>query len=148
MSMKKKLISRKKGFTLIEVIIAVSIVVILSSLSVPKITGYLDKAKGSKAVSIGRQIYTAAMWSYSEKGSNFDGQSVLSAIQDTTSVQGISYNTSGSSSSIVVTDSRNISISFTSDSKNYLIEINGDNNSYTIKNISANPAKQVFSSIQ
>lgn len=146
--MNKKLISRKKGFTLIEVIIAVSIVVILASLSVPKITGYLEKAKDSKAVSIGKQIYTAAMWSYSEKGSSFDGVSVLSAIQDTTGVQGISFNASDSSSSIVVTNSKNISIAFTSDNKNYLVEINGDNNSYAIKNTSANPVKQIFSSIQ
>jgi type IV pilus assembly protein PilA len=146
--MKKKVFKFKKGFTLIEVIIAISMVVILASLSVPKITGYLDKAKVSNAISKGKQIYTAAMWSYTENGCKFVDTGVFSAIQDTTSIEGFPITATVKDLITVGSNSKKVSVSFTSNSKDYLVEIDGDNNSYTIKKGKTSSDPQIFSSIQ
>ncbi|MCM8711026.1 prepilin-type N-terminal cleavage/methylation domain-containing protein [Clostridium sp. SYSU_GA19001] len=117
----------KKGFTLIEVIIAVSIVVILASLTVPKVSGYIEKAKNTKAISMGKEIYSAAMWSYSEQESSFSNKSnILNAINDVTGVQGLT------SDSITIADSKNVSIKFTNDNNVYVININANTSGYTI----------------
>jgi type IV pilus assembly protein PilA len=78
----KKFVS-KRGFTLIEVIIAVSIVVILASLVVPKVTGYIDKARNAKVINTGKQIYTAAMWSFTDQGNVFKEAEILGTIKNT-----------------------------------------------------------------
>ena len=129
--------SKKKGFTLIEVIIAVSIVVILASLSVPKVTGYIDKAKDAKALTCGKQLYTAAMWSYNEQGNKFDSTQVLNTITASTGIN-------VTASSIAVTDTNNVTINFSSDNKSYSIAINASANSYII----SNGARTVYSITQ
>lgn len=120
------IVKKRKGFTLIEVIVAVSIVIILASLSVPKISGYIGKAKNAKAVSIGKQLYSAAMWSYSEKGGSFNQADISSAISTVTGVTGASV-------LVPSYNSQNVTISFTSDSDNYSLTINAATNVYNIK---------------
>lgn len=115
---------RKKGFTLIEVIVAVSIVIILASLAVPKVAAYIDKAKNAKVITQGKQIYTAAMWSYSEEEGKFISGSISEAVN---TVSGIS-----SISKISVKNTKNVDISFTSDSNTYLLNIDADTNTYKI----------------
>jgi type IV pilus assembly protein PilA len=115
-----------KGFTLIEVIIAVSIVVILASLTVPKITGYIDKAKTAKVLNAGKQIYTAAMWSYSDQGNTINVDNIKNAIEDTTSL--------GTVPTVTKNDvEKSVTIAFTTDSVACSIVIVPDNNSYIIK---------------
>jgi type IV pilus assembly protein PilA len=124
---KQKLKSnKKKGFTLIEVIIAVSIVVILASLSVPKVTGYIDKAKNAKILNSGKQIYTAAMWSYSDQGNTFNKTKIFETINSTVGISGISETAININSTV-------ITIPFSSDSVSCSVEISTSDNSYTIK---------------
>lgn len=127
---------RRRGFTLIEVIVAVSIVIILASLTVPKVAGYIEKAKNAKVISEGKQLYTAAMWSYSENG-GFNESDVLSAINAVSGVGGIT------SESIKVNNSKDVEISFKSGDVTYKLTINSDTNGYTIES----DDKQIFSSL-
>ena len=40
--------NRKKGFTLVELIVVLVILAILAALLIPALTGYIDKARKSK----------------------------------------------------------------------------------------------------
>lgn len=116
---------KRKGFTLIEVLIAITIVVILASLSAPKVVAYIDKAKDAKALTCGKQIYTAVMWSYSEQGNKFKKAAIEAAIQSSTNIQ---------NSIVTANETTNTAkIEFSSDNKDYSLEIGDSGNSYIIK---------------
>jgi type IV pilus assembly protein PilA len=125
MNNKKYKLCKAKGFTLIEVIIAVSIVVILASLTVPKVTGYIDKAKDAKAINAGKQLYTATMWSYSDQGNTINKAQIEKTIADTMSLSTAPIATPAS-------DGKSVAITFTTDNVNCSILIVPDNNSYVI----------------
>lgn len=132
---------RKKGFTLIEIIVAVTIIIILSALAVPKVSGYISKAKEANVISKGKQIYNAAMWTYSEQGNTFDEQKVSDAVTQTTSIEIAKANvTTGDSG-------KSVEITFANDNKNYILSIKKDTNTYTIDDITTeNAIKSVFDS--
>lgn len=123
----KCIINRKnKGFTLIEVIVAVSIVIILSTLAVPKVSGYMAKAKEAKTMSMGKEIYTAAMWSYADQGDKFTVDNVKAAVETTSNIKLITE------TPIALNGTHGVKISYISDSKTYEIDIDGDASNYTI----------------
>lgn len=134
--MKKIRNKKNRGFTLIEVIVAVSIVIILSALAVPKVSGYISRAKETKAMSMGKQIYNAAMWSYSEQGNTFNSDKIKAAVADTTNITLADTDVDTAGSDVV--------IKFSNDSKNYTLSINKTSSNYTITNTT--DSKAVFSS--
>jgi type IV pilus assembly protein PilA len=52
--------NRKKGFTLVEVIVVLVILAVLAAISIPALTGYIDKANEKAAISQGRAAVVAA----------------------------------------------------------------------------------------
>lgn len=50
----------KKGFTLVELIAVMAIVSILAAVSIPKIAGYIEEAKKTKALVGAREVVMAA----------------------------------------------------------------------------------------
>lgn len=52
--------NKKKGFTLVELIVVLVILAILAALLVPALTGYIDKAKRKSIVAETRQVVMAA----------------------------------------------------------------------------------------
>lgn len=58
--MRKLKENRKKGFTLVELIVVLVILAILAALLVPALTGYIDKAKQKQVVAETRQCVMAA----------------------------------------------------------------------------------------
>ena len=52
-------VKRKKGFTLVELIVVLVILAILAALLVPALTGYIDKAKEKKVIAETRMLHTA-----------------------------------------------------------------------------------------
>ena len=59
---------RQYGFTLVELVIVIAIVIILSVISVPIYRGYIDKAKYSEAYAFFGAALSAAKAYYSEHG--------------------------------------------------------------------------------
>ena len=52
--------NKKKGFTLVELIVVLAILAILAAMLVPALTGYIDKANEKKAIATARQYAIAA----------------------------------------------------------------------------------------
>ncbi len=52
--------NKKKGFTLVELIVVLVILAILAALLIPALTGYIDKAKNKSIVAETRQTVMAA----------------------------------------------------------------------------------------
>lgn len=58
--LKKLRENRKKGFTLVELIVVLVILAILAALLIPALTGYIDKAKEKQIIAETRQAVMAA----------------------------------------------------------------------------------------
>lgn len=58
--LKKLRNNKKKGFTLVELIVVLVILAILAALLIPALTGYIDKAKDKSIIAETRQIVMAA----------------------------------------------------------------------------------------
>ena len=64
--------NKKKGFTLVELIVVLAILAILAAMLVPALTGYIDKANEKKVIATARQYYVAAQTVASEAYANND----------------------------------------------------------------------------
>lgn len=70
--------NKKKGFTLVELIVVLAILAILAAMLVPALTGYIDKANEKKVIATARQYYVAAQTVASEAYANGDEIEVIS----------------------------------------------------------------------
>lgn len=70
--------NKKKGFTLVELIVVLAILAILAAMLVPALTGYIDKANEKKILATARQYYVAAQTVASEAYANGDEITVVS----------------------------------------------------------------------
>jgi type IV pilus assembly protein PilA len=58
-SILKKQLGKKKGFTLVEVIVVLVILAILAAIAIPALTGYIDKARNRGVISEARTVAVA-----------------------------------------------------------------------------------------
>ena len=65
---------RQYGFTLVELVIVIAIVIILSVISVPIYRGYVDKSKMAEGYALLGQILSAQKTYYSEYGNFYGGK--------------------------------------------------------------------------
>ncbi|NMM61394.1 type II secretion system protein [Clostridium sp. P21] len=110
---------KHKGFTLIELMLVITIILILMGVLIPKVSAYQQKARNAKAVSAAKQIQTAAMSSYGNNDGNFNESDVTSTINELTSVEAINN---------VTVDGESINIGYKSDGRDCSVEINTGNN--------------------
>jgi type IV pilus assembly protein PilA len=124
-----------KGFTLIEVVVAVSIVILLASLTIPKVSAYIDKAKNVKVINTAKQIYTAAMWSYAENNNEFNKAKVVAAVTKLSDVTGIleSNVIDGNDSESDDYAAGTVTIKFSSGGKSCSLIITKSDSSYVVK---------------
>lgn len=118
--------SRKKGFTIIELMLVVSIILVLMGFLVPKFSAYQEKAKVTKAINTAKQIQTAAMASYGDNDGKFDKDNVKSNVDSLTSV-GESVTVDDPSP-----DSQSVKVNYSSDSKSCSVTVNAAQNSLTV----------------
>lgn len=122
---KKKTYLHKKGFTLIELMLVISIILVLMGFLIPKFSAYQEKAKITKAVSAAKQIQTAAMASYGDNEGKFDSADVKSNIDALTSAENATIESLSS-------DDQSINVNYKSDNKDCKVTINAGNNSFIV----------------
>ncbi|WML37696.1 type II secretion system protein [Clostridium sp. OS1-26] len=118
--------SRKKGFTIIELMLVVSIILVLMGFLVPKFSAYQEKAKVTKAINTAKQIQTAAMASYGDNEGKFDKENVQSNIGLLTSV-GNDVTVENPSS-----DDQSVDIKYKSDNKDCKVTVDAAQNSFVV----------------
>ncbi len=62
----KKSLKNNKGFTLIELIIVIAVVVLLAAITIPTYTNVISSAKDAEVTSAARNAYLAVMVDYTE----------------------------------------------------------------------------------
>lgn len=114
---------KKKGFTLIELIVVMAIILVLGSLLLPRYNGYKSKAEKLKIVDTGRQIYLAAIESYVEGNNDFDEETIKQTTKELVGVEDIEVTCLGGE----------ISIQYSVDSKKYTLAFSDSGNGFHIK---------------
>ncbi|WP_333860395.1 type IV pilin protein [Clostridium sp.] len=117
---------KKRGFTLIELMLVVAIILILLGFLIPKFSSYQDKVKTTKAINTAKQIHTAAMASYGDNEGNFNEEDVKEYISELTSAEDPQVE-EGSS------DTQCITVNYKSDENTYTLEIDAKDNSCRVK---------------
>jgi len=124
---------KRKGFTLIELVVVISIILIFAGFLIPKFAGYQTRAKDTKAINTAKQIQSAALSSYSENDGKFVAASVTSAVSELTAAEGAAAS--------LEADGR-LTVTFTSDGEGYKIIISDSAGTFTVEK--GDPALQIY----
>lgn len=119
-----KITAKKKGFTLIELMLVTSIILVLMGFMIPKFSTYHEKVKEAKAINIAKQIETAAMASYGYNDGKFVTTDVQTNITTLTSLK--------EATATIAADKQSVVITYTSDEKEYTLTMNAKNSSYIL----------------
>lgn len=114
----------RKGFTLIELIIVMSIILVLASFFLPKFSGYREKAQRLKVIDTGRQIYASAVESYMEGNGSFSDSEIENNIEDLLGLDSVE---------VISNSGGEIIIQYSVDDKEYTLEFNDKKRGFTIK---------------
>jgi len=129
--------SRKtKGFTLIELVVVISIILVFAGFLIPKFTGYLDKAKETKAINTAKQLHTAAMASYGENDGKFTDEGITEMVGILTSAEGVAV-VSGA-------DGKSVNINYTSDGDDYKLGISDGSGTFTVYKGQGESADEIY----
>jgi type IV pilus assembly protein PilA len=116
------LIKKKKGFTLIELVVVISMILIFAGFLIPKFAGYQSRAKDTKAVNTAKQIQSAALSSYSEMDGKFVEASVDTSVSELT----------GAESAKSAMDAGVLKVTFTSDGESYRVDITDTSGTFKV----------------
>ena len=95
--------NKKKGFTLVELIVVLVILAILAALLIPALTGYIDKAKEKSLVAETRQVVMAVQTIADEQYAKLD-----KGVEITTATIGDKTEVSGSTLTIKASDVKDL----------------------------------------
>ncbi|KLU76787.1 type II secretion system protein [Clostridium botulinum] len=116
--------SKTKGFTLIELIVVMAIILVMASFLIPKFNGYRGKAQRLKVVDTGRQIYLTAMESYAENNGKFNNQKLLDTSKELLGIDNLQILNAGED---------NFVINYHVDEKPYILKFNKNENDFCIE---------------
>ncbi|WP_164508971.1 type II secretion system protein [Clostridium rectalis] len=116
----------KNGFTIVELLIVMSIIFILMGFILPRFKGYQTKAKKLKVENYARQLYTAVMASYGENNGKLETEKIEKDIEQ---LVGILEGKDDSVAVSVIDD--NAIIDFSLDSNKYNMVVHEDG--YTLR---------------
>jgi type IV pilus assembly protein PilA len=122
-----KKIKRNKGFTLIELMIVITIILVMLGFLIPKLYGYQLKAKQTKAINTAKQIQTASMASYGEDNAVFNEADIESTIGSLTDIDDATAAPAAGGQSVDVT--------FVSDSITYVVGVNAQSSNFTVRDV-------------
>jgi type IV pilus assembly protein PilA len=88
--------NKKKGFTLIELIVVIAILGILAAIAVPRFSGITDKAKVSADQQLGELAKKAAVMLEASQDINISGTTKITITYDSTNKVNVYTPTSGS----------------------------------------------------
>lgn len=114
---------KKRGFTLIEIIIVISIVSLLISIIIPNYIYYKKRAENAKAISYGNVIFQETLSEYCSKGT-IDLRTLKDNLIDISNLNEIE---------IVQINSMKLKINFKVNSRNYSDTIEIDRKTCSIK---------------
>ena len=129
--MKKK----RKGFTLIELVVVISIILIFAGFLIPKFAGYQTRAKDTKAINTAKQIQSAALSSYSEMDGKFESAAVSDSVTALTGAEGVS---------VTVEGGKTVKVSFTSDTSTYTVKIEDTSGTFTVYKGGTEVSDQIY----
>lgn len=86
-NMMQKLKNKKKGFTLVEVIVVLVILAILAAIAIPALTGYISKAQEKAATSEARTVMVAVQTLASDQYVELPTEDALQITDATTSAK-------------------------------------------------------------
>lgn len=113
----------KKGFTLIELIVVIAIMLVLSSFLIPKFNGYRGRAEKLKVIDTGRQIYLTAMESFAENNGKLDSQKLSETSKELLGIDKLKISN---------LSENGFDISYDVDEKNYVLKVDKNNNNFII----------------
>jgi len=123
---------KKKGFTLIELMVVILIVGILAAASVPLMRGRIDSAKWAEANAMAGTIQSAARVYFAEKGSIATTTSMTDLGFESGDLTGTYFDSSDFSITDVNTSTGKVEVTVTGDgegktpSGTYVLEMDGD----------------------
>jgi type IV pilus assembly protein PilA len=126
---------KRKGFTLIELVVVISIILIFAGFLIPKFAGYQTRAKDTKAINTAKQIQSAALSSYSEMDGKFEAAAVSGSVSALTGAEGVSVNADGGKS---------VEVSFTSDNATYTVKIQDSSGTFTVYKEGTEASDQIY----
>ena len=104
---------KQKGFTLIEMVIVLAIIVVILTFLVPKISAYINQARSTKATHIAKQIQSVVIQNWIE-GKDEMEQKLQEFIDPTVEA------------AIVSNSADLVKVSFKCDSENYVVNVEKD----------------------